>query len=318
MSQNALNEPVRSQIAELVTSHKVVLFMKGTRRMPQCGFSAQVVKILDDLLPAAYETVDVLRSPELRDGIKHFSQWPTIPQLYVSGQFVGGCDIVREMHASGELQKLLGVEGSPSPNAAPPPALPTIALTDAAVKALEAAGPPDGPDLLHLQIDHDFQHELFFGPREPGEVEVQASGRIVLLDPASARRAHGVRIDFLEEPAAAFKIHNPNEPPRVKSLTPKNFKALLERGEKMPLFDVRTTQERAIAKIDYAQHLDAKGEQYLLSLDRNTPIAFHCHHGMRSRNAAEQALQAGFKNVYNIEGGIDAWSQTVDPTIPRY
>lgn len=104
----SLSEPLRKQISELVAQNRVVLFMKGTRRMPQCGFSAQVVKILDELQPS-YETVDVLSSSEIRDGIKAFSEWPTIPQLYVDGQFIGGCDIVREMNASGELQKLIGV-----------------------------------------------------------------------------------------------------------------------------------------------------------------------------------------------------------------
>ena len=107
----ALNEPLRNQISDLVASHRVVLFIKGNRRTPQCGFSAQIVQILDEMLPS-YETVDVLLSPELRDGIKEFSQWPTIPQLYVGGQFIGGCDIVREMNASGELQKLIGAEVS--------------------------------------------------------------------------------------------------------------------------------------------------------------------------------------------------------------
>ena len=104
----SLSEPLRKQISEFVAKNRVVLFMKGTRQTPQCGFSAQIVKILDELQPS-YETVDVLRSPEIRDGIKAFSDWPTIPQLYIDGQFVGGCDIVREMNASGELQKLIGV-----------------------------------------------------------------------------------------------------------------------------------------------------------------------------------------------------------------
>jgi len=107
MSNMAMNESLRTHIFELVASNRVVLFMKGNRQMPQCGFSGQVVGILNKLLPS-YETVDVLDSPELRDGIKEFSQWPTIPQLYVDGQFIGGCDIVREMNASGELQKLIG------------------------------------------------------------------------------------------------------------------------------------------------------------------------------------------------------------------
>ena len=107
----SLSEPLQKQISELVAQNRVVLFMKGTRQMPQCGFSAQVVKILDELQPS-YEMVDVLSSPEIRDGIKAFSEWPTIPQLYIDGQFIGGCDIVREMHASGELQKLIGVKVS--------------------------------------------------------------------------------------------------------------------------------------------------------------------------------------------------------------
>jgi len=109
MSTTALNESLRKQISDLLASNRVVLFMKGTRQMPQCGFSAQVVQILNKLLPS-YETVDVLDSPEMRDGIKEFSRWPTIPQLYVGGQFIGGCDIVREMNASGELQSLISTD----------------------------------------------------------------------------------------------------------------------------------------------------------------------------------------------------------------
>jgi monothiol glutaredoxin len=114
LSEQALSEPLRKQISDLVTGNRVVLFMKGTRRMPQCGFSAHVIQILDALLPG-YETVDVLRSPELRDGIKQFSDWPTIPQLYVDGKFIGGCDIVREMNASGELQKLISLVDGQQP-----------------------------------------------------------------------------------------------------------------------------------------------------------------------------------------------------------
>ena len=105
-----MNESLRQQISELVGQNRVVLFMKGTSHSPQCGFSAQVVQILNDLLPE-YETVNVLASPELRDGIKEFSQWPTIPQLYVKGEFVGGCDIIREMFQAGELQGLLKEKG---------------------------------------------------------------------------------------------------------------------------------------------------------------------------------------------------------------
>jgi monothiol glutaredoxin len=102
----ALDENTRARISKTIGSDRVVLFMKGTREFPQCGFSARVVQMLDRLVPD-YTTVDVLSDPEVRQGIKEFSSWPTIPQLYVAGELIGGCDIVTEMFQSGELQALL-------------------------------------------------------------------------------------------------------------------------------------------------------------------------------------------------------------------
>jgi monothiol glutaredoxin len=93
-----------------VKSNDVVLFMKGTPQFPQCGFSGQVVQILDHV-GVAYKGLNVLESAELRDGIKIYSNWPTIPQLYVKGEFVGGCDIVREMFQAGELQQMYADKG---------------------------------------------------------------------------------------------------------------------------------------------------------------------------------------------------------------
>jgi monothiol glutaredoxin len=101
-----MSDPTHDQIDELVKSNKVLLFMKGNRQTPQCGFSATVVQVLDQLLPE-YATVDVLQHPEIRAGIKEYSSWPTVPQLYIDGEFQGGCDIIREMYENGELQKLL-------------------------------------------------------------------------------------------------------------------------------------------------------------------------------------------------------------------
>ena len=101
-----MNDATRQRIDELVKGNKVLLFMKGDRQVPQCGFSATLVQIIDQLIPD-YATVNVLEDPEIRDGIKEYSAWPTIPQLYVDGEFQGGCDIVREMYQTGELQKLL-------------------------------------------------------------------------------------------------------------------------------------------------------------------------------------------------------------------
>ena len=98
---------VQQHIKQQVESHPVVLFMKGTPQIPQCGFSASVVQVLKACGVKELHTVNVLEDPEIRQGIKDFANWPTIPQLYVKGQFVGGADIIRELHQSGELQKLL-------------------------------------------------------------------------------------------------------------------------------------------------------------------------------------------------------------------
>ena len=98
---------VQDTIREQVTGHKVVLYMKGTPQFPQCGFSANAVQILKTSGATDLFTVDVLANPEIRQGIKEYASWPTIPQLYINGEFVGGSDIMKEMFQSGELQKII-------------------------------------------------------------------------------------------------------------------------------------------------------------------------------------------------------------------
>ena len=98
---------VQDTIREQVQGHPVVLYMKGSPQFPMCGFSATATQLLQMSGAQGVFTVDVLKDPEIREGIKHFAQWPTIPQLYVNGEFVGGCDIMKEMFQSGELQKIL-------------------------------------------------------------------------------------------------------------------------------------------------------------------------------------------------------------------
>jgi len=102
--------PARDQIAKDIAENDVMLYMKGTPVFPQCGFSAAVVHVLSEL-GVKFKSADVLKDPELRQGIKEFSNWPTIPQLYVKGEFVGGCDIVKEMFESGELDTFLKDKG---------------------------------------------------------------------------------------------------------------------------------------------------------------------------------------------------------------
>jgi monothiol glutaredoxin len=104
----------------------------------------------------------------------------------------------------------------------------------------------------------------------------------------------------------------------IRQLSAPSLKAMLGNGQPFELVDVRTLEERALAKIEGARLLDKPYHDDLMALDRDTPIVFQCHHGMRSQSAAEYFQEAGFRNLYNLEGGIDAWSTLVDASIPRY
>ncbi len=304
-----LTNQQRAEFDKLVRSHQTLLFMKGNRQFPQCGFSATVVGILDKVT-SGYETVNVLEDASLREGMKEFSSWPTFPQLYVRGEFVGGCDIVKEMYSSGELQKLFQVDREA-------PKAPKVTVTAAAAMAFKEAI-AGGGDVIRLEIDANYECQLLVGAKERGDFEVASNGVLLYIAQGSASRAEGITIDFVEAPQGmAFKIENPNEPPRVRPIGPKELKALLEAG-RVELFDVRPDNERAKASITQAKKLDAEGQKYLLSLEKDAPIAFHCHHGVRSRTAAEELLREGFTRVYNLEGGIEAWSNQVDPSVPHY
>ncbi|MEZ5690045.1 MAG: Grx4 family monothiol glutaredoxin [Rickettsiales bacterium] len=106
-----MTNPVFDEIKKDISENDIVLYMKGSKMIPQCGFSATVVQVLERLGVENYKDINVLENPEIREGIKEFSDWPTIPQLYVKGEFIGGCDIVREMYQSGELQDVLKEKG---------------------------------------------------------------------------------------------------------------------------------------------------------------------------------------------------------------
>jgi monothiol glutaredoxin len=305
----SLSEDLRRKIADLVAAEPVVLFMKGTRFSPACGFSASVVEVLDTLIPR-YATVDVLADAALRDGIKEFSQWPTIPQLYVRGEFVGGADIVREMHASGELANLLGKTEVAAPR--------VRVSAKAAAVLRQVTGELAPGEAIRVSIDPRFSHDLSVEARGPADLAVEAEGVTLIFDPMSAARADGLSIDHVERDGeAGFAIDNPNAPPQVRPLAARALQEKLTRGE-VRLFDVRTPQEREIAAIAGSTLVDEAVRRQILELDRATPLAFHCHHGVRSQAAAEYFVSQGFREVYNLVGGIDAWSREVDAGVRRY
>lgn len=309
----ALDPQTRSKITAVLEQHPIVLFMKGSRRMPRCGFSATVVGILDGL-GVDYKDVDVLADPAVREGIKEFGNWPTIPQLYYKGSLVGGCDIVRELDQSGELAETLGVTLAPVTT-------PKVTISErAAVVIREAAAQADPGQAVRLTVLQGGRaHELVFDNQRASDIVAEAAGVKLLFDRASAKLADGISIEFVDGPeGGGFQIDNPNAPASVKPLSAAELAVKLKAGEALRLYDVRTDQERAIASIAGARPLDAAAQAELESLPKDTVLVFHCHHGMRSQAAADAYVRKGFKKVYNLSGGIDAWSQSVDPKVPRY
>ncbi|MSP24725.1 MAG: Grx4 family monothiol glutaredoxin [Myxococcales bacterium] len=305
---------VRQQIEELVRDNKIVLFMKGTKSFPQCGFSSRSVEVFKRC-GVTFKDVNVLADPGLRQGIKDYSNWPTIPQIYVDGSFLGGSDILLEMYETGELHKVLGL--TPPVDAA---SVPKITLSPAAIAAFTSArATADATDVLRLDVTPAFAHDLYFGPKADGDFVVDAGGLTLHVAKAFGARANGVRIDFVTGPdGAGFKIDNPNEAPKVKNLSAKDLAAMIASGAKITLLDVRGEKERDVAKLPSAVPLDAEGQARLATLSKDACIVLHCHHGVRSRTAAERLLGEGFTNVYSLTGGIDMWSLDVDSSVPRY
>jgi monothiol glutaredoxin len=122
---------------------------------------------------------------------------------------------------------------------------------------------------------------------------------------------------FASQPAKVSSSMT-TDPVRIRQITAAELKAMLDSGGPLELWDVRTDDERRVAKIEGARHLDQQGVEYLEELPRDTLLVFHCHHGIRSQSAGQHFVAKGFKNVCNVVGGIDAWSHEVDPSVPRY
>lgn len=307
----SLDPALRSRIETLLQSNRVVLFMKGAPNAPQCGFSAKASGALNALLPQGYAHVDVLADADIREGIKVYGEWPTIPQLYVDGQLVGGSDIVEQMAASGELHGLLGL---PAPDRSPP----KLSITPAAAQMLRDAVANAGEGYaVQLEVDPRYNVRLQLAPVDTAAVAVEIEGVRVQTDWMHARRADGVSIDWADdERGRGLVIVNPNAPPAVQPLTPAQARERVVAGG-LRLVDVRPADERALAQAGVAFDTFDAGTGALEALPKDTALAFLCHHGGRSAQAAEHFRQLGFGEVYNVVGGIDAWAD-IEPGIAKY
>ncbi|NKC15242.1 MAG: Grx4 family monothiol glutaredoxin [Gammaproteobacteria bacterium] len=307
----SLDTATRERIESLIASKRVVLFMKGTPAQPQCGFSARTVGILNSLV-SDYDTFNVLADQEIREGIKAFSDWPTIPQLYVDGEFQGGCDLVTEMFNRGDLHQLFGL---PGPDRTPP----AVTISDAAAEMMSSAL-DDNPGMhVHVSIDGQWQHNFQLGPAGGHEVRSGDNGIELLMDLQTAQRARGLRLDVTEGlGGTSLAIDNPNMPPAVKDMSVQALNQLRQSGAAHRLIDVRTPEERGRAVIEGSVLLEQGSSGEIERLEKATMLVFYCHTGVRSAQAAEHFRLQGFSNVYNVVGGIDAWSREVDSSVPAY
>lgn len=306
----SLNEAVREKIESHVKGSKVVLFMKGTPQQPMCGFSARTVAALDSVWPD-YAAVNVLEDEEIRDGIKVYSNWPTIPQLYIDGELVGGCDIVLGMLNSGELHQALGLE---EPDRTPP----EMTVTDAAAEKIREAMQGHEGIALHFQVNAGWESQFSLAPAQAGQIAVESNGITVMMDITTAQRVNGAVIDWAKSlTGEGLSIHLPAAPPVVRHMSVQELAERLKTGNVM-LVDVRGAEERAKASIAAAVVLDQAMMDQLAQMPRDTELAFICHTGNSSLGAAEHFRKQGYTRVHNVGGGIDAWSLEIDPTVPRY
>jgi len=226
-TDSTASEP-KERISNLIEKTPVLLFMKGTPEAPQCGFSNRVIQVLNSW-DVPFESINVLSDENIRQEIKDFSNWPTIPQLYINREFVGGCDIVEELSTNGELAEVLK-QAYPDREFTPPP-----------------------------------------------------------------------------------------PPAEVQEISSTEASEMLKQNPEIPLLDVRSEEERAMACITNSRMLDNQLAQEIQeSWDLESPMILICHQGVRSLQAGQYFTSQGFQQVYHISDGIDGWSLNVDPAIPRY
>jgi monothiol glutaredoxin len=306
----SLDPALRSRIDTLLSDNRIVLFMKGHPQAPQCGFSAKAVGALNSL-GIDYKHVDVLADAEIREAIKLYGDWPTIPQLYIGGELVGGSDIIEQMANSGELHTAVGL---PPPDRTPP----RIAIGASAIEMLRNAINDAGGDVVvRMDIDQQYRTRLHLAQPDANAITAEVEGIRVQFDLAGARRAEGLRIDWADdERGRGLIIENPNAPPPVQAMTPAQAIERRNAGT-LRIVDVRPPEERALATIGGDVLNFDGGLESIEALPKGTALAFLCHHGNRSQQAAEHFRQKGFREVYNIVGGIEAWAD-VDSSVEKY
>lgn len=296
----ALDPELKQRIESQIASHDVVLYMKGTPKMPQCGFSAKTAGLLETVVGSDFVAYNVLEDEAIREGIKAFSDWPTIPQLYIRGEFVGGCDIIHEMYNAGELHPMLGLE---VPDRTPP----EIHITAEAMTQIQAFLDQYPDQFLHFSVTPDWDARFEVGPRGGHEIAAEVDGLVVLMDLATAQKAKGATIDWIETmQGAGLKLDLPGAPPPVQSIDASTLQARLNAGEDLWVVDTRPEPDRQAKPLSFAKPLDADMMAQLKAADPMQPVVFVCHVGITSLKIAEHYRKQGLQQLFNLEGGVEA------------
>lgn len=296
-----MNEQTRQTIENLISNNTCVLFMKGNPKQPQCGFSSNTVKILHDLVGDDFSYCNVLEDQNIREGIKEFGNWPTIPQLYINKELVGGNDIVTEMFNTGELQTMLNLPQPERKSA-------VITITEKAKENILSGIENIGTSVLMLSIDGQFNTR--FSIEEPKGYEIVSEiGEIkIYMDIGSAKRADGIEIDWVEDlHGAGLVIKNPNEPKAVNQISIQDLQKGMESSLYKDIYDVRSETEFLSSSIPGSKRLDKANMQEIEGLPKDTPLVFVCQVGNTSQGACEFYRKKGFSNVSNLVGGVSDW-----------
>lgn len=299
-----MNEQTKQAIDSLVNNNACVLFMKGNPTHPQCGFSSNTVGILKELLGEKFAYCNVLEDAEIREGIKEYGNWPTIPQLYINKELVGGNDIITEMFNTGELQSMLDL---PQPNKEAA----QITITDTAAENIQKGIQNMGSSVLMLSIDG--QYNTRFSIEEPKGYEISSEiGDIkIYMDVGTAKRANGIEIDWVEDlQGAGLVIKNPNEPKAVNQISAQELKQGMEDSNYSHIYDVRSEQQYLADSIPGSKRLDKTNMQVIEELDKNTPLVFVCAVGNTSQGACDFYRKKGYTNVNNLVGGVAGWQSS--------
>lgn len=296
-----MNEQTKQAIDNIVNNNNCVLFMKGNPTHPQCGFSSNTVGILKEVLGEDFTFCNVLDDSDIREGIKEYGNWPTIPQVYINKELVGGNDIVTEMYNTGELHTMLGVT-KPDRNPA------TITISDKAAQNIKNGMQDIGSNVLMLTIDGQFNTRFSIEQAKGYELVSEAAGIKIYMDIGTAKKANGMEVDWVEDlQGAGLVIKNPNEPKAVKQISKQELKEAIDKGAIQHIYDVRTDQQFAEQSIPGSKRLDKENMQKIEELTKDTPLVLVCAVGNTSQGACDFYRKKGYTDVSNLVGGIASW-----------